>query len=93
MLHLILAALRARVWWEYVESHANWSDRLSRELSDPWLVEQGFEIRESQLGTWPWAVDEAQRWQHACAVVAALGVKAQRWGVDPVAAEVRRGAG
>ena len=73
MLHLVLAIMRTRVWWEYVESHANWSDRLSRDLDDPWLRAQGFTITKGVLGTWPWDVDDLSRYKAAVAVVAALG--------------------
>ena len=72
-LHLILAGLSTRVWWEYVESKANWSDALSRELNDPWLVEQGFDIRRVELQQWPWAVDATSFAVWAGSVVSALG--------------------
>ena len=73
MLHLVLALMRTRVWWEYVESHASWSDRLSRDLDDPWLRAQGFVIKKGELGTWPWDVDDSSKYSAARAVVAALG--------------------
>ena len=67
-LHLLLARLRIRAWWEYVESKANWSDTLSRDLKDDWLLAQGFIIHEARLGPWPWAVESDDRWARASAL-------------------------
>ena len=72
-LHLLLARLGIRVWWEYVESKANWSDRLSRELADPWLDELGFHVAKCNLGPWPWDPVSDSRWAQVCAATPALG--------------------
>ena len=46
--HLLLAFLRCRVWFEYVESEANVSDGLSRDgLSDTWSQQQGWSLSEA----------------------------------------------
>ena len=72
-LQLVLAGLRIRVWWEYIESKANWSDALSRDLKDPWLQEQGFTPYEAFLQSWPWTLDHAECVEFARALIPALG--------------------
>ena len=43
VIHLALFALKASAYYEYVESHANWSDQISREsLEGIWAAENGF---------------------------------------------------
>ena len=72
-LHLILAGLRARVWWEYVETKSNWSDKLSRDLYDVWLVQQGFDVQRYELQSWPWTISNHALAEYAGSVVSALG--------------------
>ena len=44
-IHLLLSALEARAWFEYVESDSNWSDGASRLLTaDPWAKVAGFAL-------------------------------------------------
>ena len=73
VLHLVIAGLGARVWWEYVESKANWSDELSRQLKDPWLESQGFLVSHCTLNAWPWTVDASHVLELTRSVVPALG--------------------
>ena len=72
MLHLVLARFQLRVWWEYVESKANWSDKMSREYRDHWLESIGFTCFQCELRDWPWA-GAGTRWQRVMAVGSALG--------------------
>ena len=54
-IHLLLAGLGARSWFEYVESDANWSDGASRLLAeDPWARANGFTVVMASVPTWPW---------------------------------------
>ena len=54
-IHTILAALQTRVWFEWVESKANWADGSSRLLeADPWVQKHGFEVARAGVPTWPW---------------------------------------
>ena len=54
-IHLLLAALETRTWFEYVESDANWSDGASRLLThDPWAIANGFKVELGDVPTWPW---------------------------------------
>ena len=42
-----------RVWWEWVESDANWSDGASRDLKEcSWAKRNGFKLEEVAQ---PWA--------------------------------------
>ena len=59
--HLVFAHLGTRIWWEYIESHANWSDRMSRELRDPWLLKLGFRCGQLALSSVPWTGDVGTR--------------------------------
>ena len=52
-IHLALAMLRTRVWWEYIESKANWSDEASRG-GDLLLHWNGFQYTTADIPTWPW---------------------------------------
>ena len=53
--HLLLAALGTRTWFEYVESDANWSDGDSRLLNhDPWAIANGFKVELGNVPTWLW---------------------------------------
>ena len=62
VVHLLLARLRARVWFEYVESHANWSDGASRLLLlGPWSAHHGFQLVTGDVPSWPWTVPPDQR--------------------------------
>ena len=61
-IHLPLAALQARAWFEYVESDANWSDGASRLLlADPWAAAHGFPIVMNTIPTWPWEAQGSSR--------------------------------
>ena len=43
VIHLALFALKACAYYEYVESHANWSDQISRQsLEGIWAASNGF---------------------------------------------------
>jgi hypothetical protein len=60
--HLSMALLRARVWFEYIESQANWADGASRLLeSDPFLHREQFVTVRTQVPSWPWLTDADQR--------------------------------
>ena len=64
VVHLLLAALQVRVWFEYVESAANWSDGVSRELEkDPWAQANGFPVAIAEVPLWPWTVEADYRTQ------------------------------
>ena len=53
--HFALAFMGIRVWFEYVESHANWSDGASRDLlEDKWSRENGFKLELEPIPEWPW---------------------------------------
>ncbi len=55
-IHLSLAHLRTRIWWEYVQSEANWADGPSRHLeSDEWAKLHDFQICRAEIPTWPWS--------------------------------------
>ena len=44
--HLMFARLRCRVWFEYIESKANWADEPSREgLSCKFCAQHGFQLK------------------------------------------------
>ena len=46
---LMAHALQAKVWVEYVDSGANWSDGISRSFAkDAFVIKQGFAVRELQ---------------------------------------------
>ena len=61
-IHLLLASLEARAWFEYVESDANWSDGASRLLTkDPWTQANGFAVKIGCVPTWPWLAQGTQR--------------------------------
>ena len=54
---LICAQIQARVWFEYVESKSNWADGVSRLLhADQWSRQNGFELSQCCVPTWPWLV-------------------------------------
>ena len=47
LIHLLLFKLDVRVWWEWVETDANWSDGASRLFSEcDWATRHQFQIRE-----------------------------------------------
>jgi hypothetical protein len=61
-IHLLLASLQARAWFEYVESDANWSDGASRLLlADPWAAAHGFPIVMGAVPAWPWEAQGSSR--------------------------------
>ena len=56
--HLALAVLHTRVWFEYIESEANWSDSASRRLfDDPWCKANGFDLKALTVPSWVWTVE------------------------------------
>ena len=53
--HLAFAMLNCRVWFEYVESNANWMDEASRVAGGgPWAQRNGFVMSQVQVPLWPW---------------------------------------
>ena len=63
--HLLLAALGTRTWFEHVESDANLSDGASRLLTlDPWAKANGFEVEIDNVPTWPWVSQGLHRRTH-----------------------------
>jgi hypothetical protein len=55
VVHLALAMLNCRVWFEYVESNANWMDEASRvEEGGPWAQRNGFSMSQAMVPLWPW---------------------------------------
>ena len=61
-IHLLLASLEARAWFEYVESDANWSDGASRMLgADPWAKANGFAVEIGCVPSWPWLAQGSHR--------------------------------
>ena len=69
-IHLLMAGFRARGWFEYVESKANWSDGASRLLElDDWSLRHGFRMSRGTIPTWPWLapVEDRLAWvKHTC---------------------------
>jgi hypothetical protein len=50
--HLMLFALRAQAYFEYIESGANWADEISREgLQGPWAEKNGFACVDATVPT------------------------------------------
>ena len=65
-IHVLLAALGTRTWFEYVESDANWSDGASRLLTlDLWAKANGFEVKMGSVPMWPWVSQGLHRRRHA----------------------------
>ena len=61
-IHLSMALLHARAWWEYIESAANWADGASRLLEkDPFVYKFGFHTRRGSVPSWPWTVAADRR--------------------------------
>ena len=61
-IHLLLASLGARAWFEYFESDSNWSDGASRLLTDdPWAKANHFHVQMGQVPTWPWVAQGSDR--------------------------------
>ena len=61
-IHLLLASLEARAWFEYVESDSNWSDGASRSLADdPWAEANQFDVKVGHVPTWPWLAQGSHR--------------------------------
>ena len=68
-IHLMLACLRARPWWEYVQSESDWSDGASRQLlNDEWTRRHGFQMGVGDIPVWPWLAQEKERLRQAQAV-------------------------
>ena len=64
-IHLLLAALGARAWFEYVESDASWSDGASRLLTaDPWAAANRFKVEMGLVPTWSWVAQGCHRRRH-----------------------------
>ena len=62
IIHLLLAALGARTWFEYVESDSNWSDGASRSLADgPWAKANKLHVEIGHVPTWPWLAQGSHR--------------------------------
>ena len=59
-IHLSLAMLKVRAWWEYVESKSNWADGPSRG-SDDFLVSNSFRKFPGSIPMWPWTVAADER--------------------------------
>ena len=58
VVQVLAASMGARVWFEYIESDANWADGISRNgVFDTWASEHGFPASVVELPTWPWTVD------------------------------------
>ena len=69
-IHLMLASLQARAWFEYVESDANWSDGASRLLSaDPWVRANDFALSMGSVPAWPWLAQGTQRLENISKVL------------------------
>ena len=61
-IHLLLVALGARAWFEYVESDSNWSDGASRLLTEDQRAKaNGFTIKKGGVPTWPWLAQGSHR--------------------------------
>jgi len=61
-IHLLLASLGARAWFESVESDSNWSDGASRLLTDdPWAKANQFHVQMGHVPTWPWVAQGSNR--------------------------------
>ena len=57
-LHLALAQLQTRIWFEYVESKANWSDSASRVMyDDTWCAQNGFHLQHLGVPEWVWTIE------------------------------------
>jgi len=69
---LVMGRLCTRVWFEYVESHSNWSDGISRLLSaDPFCAKHSFALRQAFVPAWPWTVPVGELVLKLCTVVGA----------------------
>ena len=54
VVHLALAMINCRVWFEYVESNANWMDEASRiEEGGPWAQRNGFSMSQAEVPLCP----------------------------------------
>ena len=63
--HLLLAALETRTWFEYVGSGASWSDGAGRLLTHgPWAIANGFKVELGSVPTWPWVSQGFHRRQY-----------------------------
>ena len=61
-IHTLAAAVSTRIWFEWVESKANWADEASRLLlAGPWAAANGFRMARRSVPTWPWEADGAGR--------------------------------
>jgi hypothetical protein len=60
VLHFLLAALKIRMWAEYIPSKANWADEPSRHFEgSPWLKRRGFQVSQGRTLAWPYEHDLA----------------------------------
>ena len=60
--HLMLAELRARCWFEYIESKSNWADGAGRLLeADPWIHAHHFQVTRGEVPHWPWLAPAEER--------------------------------
>ena len=75
VVQLMVAQIRARIWWEYVESEANWSVQLSREVaSTPWMRKMGFQYEPATVPIQPWVQEPHTRLRRVAALTGtALG--------------------
>jgi hypothetical protein len=61
--HLVACEFRISLWFEYVDSHANWADGISRELGDdPFARQHGFRVTEVPLCPEPWRGSLSAAW-------------------------------
>ena len=71
VVHLCLAQMGARGWFEYVQSDSNWSDSASRKLmDDEWAPSMGFTLSWMDIPTWPWAGAQDTRAQYVIRALA-----------------------
>jgi hypothetical protein len=69
--HMALAFLKTRAWFEYIQSASNWSDSASRLLDkDPWSAQQGFALSWMDIPSWPWSCPPDERASHVCQALA-----------------------
>ena len=69
---LAMARLGTRVWFEYVESHSNWADGISRKLSaDEFCAKYSFALQQTVVPSWPWTVPVGEIVERLCAEVGA----------------------
>ena len=80
----MLAKLKARVWWGYVQTGSKWADALSRQVKpDVRMAKVGFQHKRVGIPWGPWQVEPSTRLKKECAGHGvSVGVYTwQRWGV------------